>query len=154
MLAALLGAIVGGLFTARVGSRQNAKVLEHQTNLAVTERREAHGIDEDRRRSFAADQLIAALADFTTVKLDDRDHAASFARLPATRDVHGEGNGRALALQQAGSSHAHSLAAEVRERWDALSWMVRFNRSERPEHLEDLRRRDANDLLNYAEYVR
>lgn len=154
MLAALLGAIVGGVLSAWVGSRQTAKVLKHETDLAATERREAQRVDEDRRRSFAADQLIAALADFTTVKRDDRDHSASFVRAPATADVHRERNARASALLQASSSHAHALPAELRERWDALIWMLRFNQSEQPERSEDLRRRDASDLLNYIEYVR
>lgn len=154
MLAALVGAIVGGVLSAWVGSRQTAKVLKHETNLAATERREAQRADEDRRRSFAADQLIAALADFTTVKRDDRDHSASFVRVPATADVHRERNGRAVALLQVGSSHAHALPAKLRDRWDALTWMVRFNQSEQPERSADLRRRDAGDLLNYIEYVR
>lgn len=137
-----------------MGSRQTAKVLKHETDLAATERREAQRVDEDRRRSFAADQLIAALADFTTVKRDDRDRSASFVRVPVTADVHREQNGRTSALLRAGSSHAHALPTELRERWDALTWMVRFNQSEQPERSEDLRRRDASDLLNYIEYVR
>lgn len=154
LLAALLGAIVGGILSAWVGSRQTAKVLKHETDLAATERREAQRVDEDRRRSFAADQLIAALADFTTVKRDDKERSASFVRVPAIADVHRERNGRASALLQAGSSHAHALPPELRERWDALTWMVRFNQSEQPERSDDLRRRDASDLLNYIEYVR
>jgi hypothetical protein len=32
--------------------------------------------------------------------------------------------------------------------------MVRFNQSKQAERSEDLRRRDASDLLNYIEYVR
>ena len=32
--------------------------------------------------------------------------------------------------------------------------MVRFNQSKQPERAEDLRRRDASDLLNYIEYMR
>ncbi|NTW38927.1 MAG: hypothetical protein HGA44_03420 [Cellulomonadaceae bacterium] len=154
LLAALLGAIVGGALSAWVGSRQTAKVLKHETDLAATERREAQQVDEDRRRSFAADQLIAALADFTTVKVDDRDRSASFVRVPATADVHRERSGRASTLLQAGSSHAHALPAELRQRWDALTWMIRFNQSEQPDRSTDLRQRDASDLLNYIEYVR
>ncbi|PBA47247.1 hypothetical protein CKJ62_06785 [Mycobacterium avium] len=68
MLAALLGALVGGGIAAWVGFRQTAKVLKHETDLAANERRETQRLDEERRRSFAADQLIAALADFTTVE--------------------------------------------------------------------------------------
>jgi hypothetical protein len=45
--------------------------LKHETDLAATERRETRRLDEERRQSFAADQLIAALADFTTVNRDD-----------------------------------------------------------------------------------
>jgi hypothetical protein len=155
MLAALLGALLGGLLAAWVGSRQTAKVLKHETDLAATERRETQRLDEERRRAFAADQLIAALADFTTVNRDDeRDPSASFVRVMATEDVHRERNGRASALLQAGSSHAHALPAELRDRWDALIWMVRFNQSKQSERSEDMRRRDARDLLNYIEYVR
>ena len=154
MLAALLGAIVGGVLSAWVGSRQTANVLKHETDLAATERREARRVDDDRRRSFAADQLIAALADFTTVRWDARGRSASFVRVPATAEDHRERNCRASALLQAGSSHAHALPAELRERWDALTWMVRFDQSEQPERSEDLRQRDASDLLNYIEYVR
>lgn len=154
MLAALLGAVVGGLLSAWMGSRQTARALKHETDLAATERREARRVDEDRRRSFAADQLIAALADFTTREQDDSDQLASFVRVRATEDIHRERNGRASALLQAGSSHAHALPGELRERWDALTWMVRFNQSKQPERSEGLRRRDASDLQNYIEYVR
>lgn len=155
MLAALLGALVGGVLAAWVGSRQTAKVLKHETDLAATERRETRRLDEERRKSFAADQLIAALADFTTVNRDDeRDPSASFARFMATEDVHRERNGRASALLRASASHAHALPAELRDRWDALIWMVRFNQSKQPERPHELRQRDAYDLLNYIEYVR
>lgn len=154
MLAALLGAIVGGVLSAWVGSRQTAKVLKHETKLAATERQEAKRADEDRRRVRVANQLIAALADFVTVNRDDVDSAASFVRIQATEDVHRERKLRASALLQAGSTYAHALPTEVRERWDALTWMVRFNQSKQEERPEDLRRRDASDLLNYAEYVR
>jgi hypothetical protein len=154
LLAALLGAIVGGVLSAWVGSRQTAKVLKHETEMAATERREALRLDEQRRQSFAADQLIAALAGFTTVKRNDRDGSASFVRIPATADVHRERDARASGLLQAGSSHAHALPDEVRKRWSALTWMVRFNQSEQPDRSEGLRRRDASDLLNYVEYLR
>lgn len=154
MLAALLGALVGGVLSASVGSWQTGKVLKHETELAATERREAQRADEDRRRSVAADQLIAALADFTTVKDDDYDRSASFARLPATDNVHRDRDGRVAALLQAGSSHAHALPEEVRTRWDALIWLVRFNQSKQLERSDDLRRRDASDMQNYIEYVR
>ncbi len=154
MLAALLGAVIGGVLSAWVGSRQTAKVLKHETELAATERKEALRVDEDRRRSFAADQLIAALADFATIKRDDKDRTASFVRLRATMDVHQERDGRVSALLRTGSSHAHALPAEVRERWDALIWMVRYNQSEQQDRSDELRRRDANDLINYIEYAR
>ncbi len=153
MLAALLGALVGGGIAAWVGFRQTAKVLKHETDLAATERRETQRLDEERRRAFAADQLIAALADFTTVDRDSSDRA-SFVRVPATEDVHRERNGRASALLQAGSSHAHALPAELRDRWDALTWMVRFNQSKQSARSDAMRQRDADDLLNYIEYVR
>ncbi len=154
MLAALLGAIVGGALSAWVGSRQTAKVLKHETDLAAGERREAQRADEERRRTLAADQLIAALADFVTVNRDDGDRSAAFVRIAATADVHRERNERASALLQAASTHAHALPEELRQRWDALTWMVRFNQSKQEERSEDLRRRDASDLLNYIEYVR
>lgn len=154
MLAALLGAIGGDVLSAWVGSRQTAKVLKHETELAATERREAQRADEDRRRSLAANQLIAALADFVTVNRDDGYRSAAFVRVLATEDVHRERNRRAAVLLLAGSTHAHALPTEVRERWDALTWMVRFNQSKQEERSEALRRRDASDLLNYIEYVR
>jgi len=154
MLAALLGAVVGGLLSAWVGSRQTAMVLKHGTELAATERREEQRLDEERRQSVAADQLIMALADFTSVQGDPRDRSASFVRMPATADVHRERSGRVLGLLQAGSSHAHALPAELRERWDALIWMVRFNQSEQPGRSETDCRRDASDLVNYVEYIR
>lgn len=154
LLAALLGAIVGGALSAWVGSHQTAKVLKHETDLAVAERREAQRVAEERRQSIAADQLIAALADFTTVKRDHPDRSASFVRVPATADAHQERNTRTSALLQAGASQAHALPAAVRERWDALVWMIRFNQSEQAGRSEGIRGRDANDLLNYTEYVR
>jgi len=153
MLAALLGAIVGGGLSAWVGSWQTAKVLKHETELAADERQQAQLLDLERRRSFAADQLIAALADFTTVKRDDRD-SANFVRLPAVADVHRERSARVSALMQAGASHAHALPDELRLRWNALTWMVRFNQSAQIDRSEGLRRRDVADLLNYVEYVR
>lgn len=112
LLAAPLGALVGGVLSAWVGSRQTAKVLKHETELEATERRETQRVDEDRRRSLAADQLIAALADFVTVNRDDQDRSASFVRVPATEDVHRERNSRVSALLQAGSSHTHALPEE------------------------------------------
>lgn len=154
MLAALLGATVGGLLSAWIGSHQTAKVLKHETDMAAAERREAQKAAEQRRQSFAADALIAAIADFTTVKRDDRDQSAAFARLPAVADVHRERAQRVTALLQAGTGHSHALPAEVRERWDALTWIVRFNQSEQSGRSEELRHRDGSDLRNYAEYVR
>ena len=154
MLAALLGALVGGVLSAWVGSRQTAKVLKHETDMAAAERREAQRLEEERRRSFAADQLVSALADFTAVARDSQDDTASFVRVPAMPEVHRERAMRATALLRAGSSHAHALPPELRERWDTLTWMLRFNQSEQPDRSEDLRWRDANDLLNYIEYVR
>src|SRR5690606_32919552 len=104
--------------------------------------------DDLRRRAISADQLIAALAAFTTVAAGVRDRTASFVRVPTTADVHHERDARAAVLLQASSSHAHALPDEVRERWDALIWMVRFNQSKQDERSEDLRRRDSSDLLN------
>lgn len=154
LLAALLGAVVGGVLAAWVGSRQTAKVLKHETDLAAAERREAQRVNEEQRQSLAADHLIAALADFTTVKRDSVDGSASFVRIPATQDVHQERNIRASALLQAGASHAHALPTEVRERWDVLAWMVRFNQSKQEGRSDKKRGRDASDLLNYIEYTR
>ncbi|QGH69579.1 hypothetical protein [Pseudactinotalea sp. HY158] len=154
MLAALLGAIVGGVLSAWVGSRQTAKVLKHETELAAEERRESKLADELRRQSFAADQLLVALADFTTINGDENQRTASFARVPATADVHTGRKKRVSTLLQAGSSHAHALPPELHARWEALAWMVRFNQSEQGERTENLRQRDVSDLLNYVEYVR
>lgn len=154
LLAALLGAIVGGGLSAWVGSRQTAKVLKHETDLAAAERREAARADASRRRTIAADQLIAALAEFTTVNRDDRGQSASFVRVPAPKEIHQERTHRVSALLKAGSSHSHALPTELRERWDAMTWMVRFNHSNQPDRSEEIRRRDASDLLNFIEYVR
>lgn len=154
MLAALLGALVGGLLSAWVGSRQTAKVLKHETEMAAEERGEAQRADEARRRSLAADQLIAALASYITVGASIRDRSASFVRITATVDVHHERDVRAAALLRASSTYSHALPEEVRERWDALMWMVRFNQSKQPDRSERTRGRDASDLLNYIEYVR
>lgn len=137
LLAALLGAIVGGAFSAWIGSRQTTRVLKHETHLAAAERREAQRVDDDRRRTFAADQLISdlcsllsALADFTTMPQDDHDWSASFVRVPSTAEAHRDRNARVSPLLQASSSHAYALPVELRPR------------------------RDAHDLLNYTEYVR
>ncbi|MFA4895662.1 hypothetical protein [Microbacterium sp.] len=154
MLAALLGALVGGLMAAGVGAWQTGKVLKHETEMAATERQEAERVDEERRQSQAADQLIAALADYVTVDRDDKDRAPLFVRMMATQDVHRDRDRRASALMQAGASYAHALPAQVRERWDTLVWLVRFNISEQDKRPEADRRRDHIDLLNYAEYVR
>jgi hypothetical protein len=154
LFAALLGALVGGVLSAWVGSWQTAKVLKHETNLAATERREAQRVDEDRRQSLAADQLITALADYVTVNTDNQDRSAPFVRVQATAGVHRDRSVRATTLLQAGASHAHALPEELRERWGALIWMVRFNQSEQSDRAEYLRRRDASDLLNYIEYMR
>ncbi|MDN4491583.1 hypothetical protein QQX13_12135 [Demequina sp. SYSU T00068] len=154
MLAALLGALVGGGLSAWVGARQTAKVLSHETDLAATERKEAQRADEDRRRAFAADHLIAALADFTSALPSDADRTPYFVRVSATADVHQNREIRASALLQAGSSHVHALPEDLQERWDALVWMVRFGQLRQPDRAEELRRRDASDLLNYVEYVR
>ena len=154
MLAALLGALVGGLLSAWVGSRQTAKVLKHETEMAAEERREAQRGDEARRRSLAADELIAALAAFVTVDASIDDRSASFVRIATTSNVHHERDRRSAALLQASSTHSHALPEEVRERWEALIWMVRFNLSKQSDRPEKLRRRDASDLLNYIEYVR
>lgn len=154
MLAALLGALLGGLLSAWVGSRQTARVLKHETDLAATERRETQHADEDRRRSVAADQLIAALADYVTLSESRHDKAAHFVRMAATEEVHRDRDRRASALMQAGASYAHALPEQVRERWDALIWMVRFNIKQQPERAETDRRRDHSDLLNYIEYTR
>lgn len=151
MWAALIGALVGGLLSAGAAALQTRKVLKHEVEQAAEERRQAQHVDEHRRRVFAADQLIAALADFVTSGQGDWK---SFTRAPATEHDHQERNNRFSALLRAGSSHAHALPPEMRNRWDALTWMVRFNQSKQPERSEDLRCRDANDLLNYTEYMR
>lgn len=155
LLAALLGAIVGGVLSAWIGARQTAKVLKHETDLAAEERREAARLDDARRRAYAADQLLVALADFTTVSRDDRYVSSAFARGGlATPEADQERDLRATNLLRAGSSHAHALSIELRKRWEALTWLVRFNQSEQHDRSEVLRSRDAGDLLNYIEYVR
>lgn len=154
LLAALLGAIVGGVLSAWVGSRQTAKVLKHETELAAAERQEAKRADDERRITSAADQLIAALAEFTAPSRHDEDRTSAFVRILATADVHSARAARASALLQAGFSNAHALPTEIRSRWETLTWLVRFCSAQIENRSESLRRRDASDLLNYCEYMR
>ncbi len=154
MLAALLGALLGGLLSAGVSAWQTGKVLKHETAMAAAERREAERTEDARRQSVVADQLIAALASYLTIAEGRLEAAAHFVRVRTTEDVHRDRDRRASALLESGASYAHSLPLPVRERWDALVWLVRFNTSKQPERSDDDRRRDYSDLLNYSEYVR
>jgi hypothetical protein len=154
MLAALLGALVGGLLSAGVSAWQTGKVLKHETAMAAAERREAQRAEEAHRQSAAADHLIAALASYLTITASRPDDAAHFVRMATTEDVHRDRDRRSAALLEAGASHAHALPEQVRQRWDALVWLVRFNTSKQSERSDDDRYRDYTDLLNYSEYVR
>jgi hypothetical protein len=154
LLAALLGAIVGGALSAWVGAKQTAKVLKHETDLAATERREAQRVDEDRRHALAADQLITALAEYVTSDRDDPEYWAHYARMEGTKSAHEARKRNAATLLQAGASHAHSLPDEVRRRWEALTWLIRFNQMDHANRRGTMRIRDASDMLNFAEYVR
>jgi hypothetical protein len=154
MLAALLGALVGGLLSAWVGSLQTAKVLKHETDLAATERQEAQRVDEDRRHALAADQLITALAEYVTSDRDDPEYWAQYVRIDGTASAHQTRRRSAAAFLQAGASYAHALPDEVRRRWEALTWLVRFNQMKQADRAEMTRRRDVSDMLNFAEYVR
>lgn len=154
LLAALLGAIVGGVLSAWVSSRQTARVLRHETDLAAEERRVARKMEEERRISEAAAHLIAALADYWTVTLDSPDQMACFVRVPATADVHRDRRVRVAQLTNAGARNAHVLPAEVAQRWKDLVWLVRFAHSNQPDRSEEERRRDYADLRTYSEYVR
>lgn len=154
MLAALLGALLGGLLSAAVGAWQTGKVLKHETAMAVAERREAERVEEARRQTVAADQLIAALASYETIAEGHLQGAAHFVRMRTTDDVHRDRDRRASALLESGASYAHALPEQVRERWDALVWLVRFNTSKQSERSDDDRGRDYSDLLNYSEYMR
>jgi len=154
LVAALLGALVGGGLAAWAGSWQTGKVLKHETELAAAERRESQRVDEERRQSLAADHLIAALGEYVTLSESRSEKAAYFVRIAATEDVHRARERRSSVLMQAGASYAYALPEEVRERWDALIWLVRFNIKQQPERADIDRRRDYSDLLNYIEYVR
>lgn len=154
MLAALLGALVGGLLSAGVSAWQTSKVLKHETAMAAAERREAERAEEGRRQTDAADRLIAALASYLTVPEGRPDNAAHFVRMRATDDVHRDRDRRASTLLELSASYAHALPEQVRERWHALIWLVRFNSSQQSERSDDHRRRDYSDLLNYSEYIR
>ena len=154
LLAALLGAIVGGALSAWVSSRQTARVLRHETDLASEERRVASKMQEERRISEAAAHLIAALADYWTVTLDSPDQMPCFVRVPATADVHRDRLGRVAQLTNAGARNAHALPEEVGQRWKDLVWLVRFAHSNQPDRSEEERRRDYADLRTYSEYVR
>lgn len=154
---AVVGAIVGGLLSAWVGSKQTARVLKHETDMAVAERKEAQRAQEERRHSAAADHLITALAEYMT--LSERIHedgraAKHFVRMVTTEDVHRDRDRRTEALLRASASYAHALPEEVRDRWDALIWVVRFNSSKQSERSDSDRWRDYSDLRNYGEYVR
>ncbi|MCK2024355.1 hypothetical protein KZC52_15590 [Microbacterium sp. kSW2-24] len=154
---AVVGAIVGGLLSAWVGSKQTAKVLKHETDMAAAERKEAQRADEERRHSAAADHLITALAEYMTLSGSVHDGGRAvehFVRMATTADVHRDRDRRTAALLQASASYAHALPEEVRERWDALIWVVRFNSAKQSERSDGDRRRDYSDLRNYSEYVR
>lgn len=154
MLAALLGALVGGLLSAGVSAWQTGKVLKHETSMAAAERREADRMEEARRQAGAADHLLTALASYLTITERRSDDAVHFVRMVATEAVHRDRDRRASALLESGASHAHALPQRVRERWEALVWLIRFNTSAQSDRLEADRRRDYSDLLNYSEYVR
>lgn len=157
LVGAVVGAVVGGLLSAWVGSKQTARVLKHETDMAAAERREAQRADEARRHSSAADHLIRAMAEY--MALGERTHedgraAEYFVRMVTTEDVHRDRDRRTAALLQASASYAHALPGEVRERWDALIWLVRFNSSKQSQRSDSDRRRDYSDMRNYSEYVR
>lgn len=154
MLAALLGALLGGLLSAGASAWQTGKVLKHETAMAAAERLEAEREGLARRQTVAADQLIAALASYLTITESRPDDAIHFVRMAAVEAVHRDRDRRAAALLEAGASYAHALPGQVRERWDALVWLVRFNTSKQPARTDSERRRDYSDLLNYSEYVR
>ncbi|GGK98721.1 hypothetical protein JOE58_002914 [Curtobacterium luteum] len=154
MLAALLGALLGGLLSAGGSAWQTGKVLKHETAMAAAERREAERVEDERRQSVVADRLIAALASCLTSAEGRLDALAHFVRVRATDDVHRDRDRRESALLESGASYSHALPEPVRDRWDALTWLVRFNTSTQPERSDDDRRRDYSDLLNYSEYVR
>lgn len=157
LVGAVVGAVVGGLLSAWVGSKQTAKVLKHETDMSTAERREAQRADEARRHSAAADHLITALAGYMALgerTQEDGRAVEYFVRMVTTEDVHRDRDRRTAALLQASASYAHALPGEVRERWDALIWLVRFNSSKQYERSDSDRRRDYNDMRNYSEYTR
>lgn len=154
LLAALLGALLGGAVSAWASARQTAKVLKHETDLATQERREAEREAKDRRVLYAADHLISALADYTTVPSAASESLPLFVRVAATAQVHAERAARVSALMRSGMKHAHALPSGVHQRWDTLMWLVRYADSSQNDRALDLRQRDRMDLLHYAEYVR
>jgi hypothetical protein len=154
MLAALLGALVGGLLSAGASAWQTGKVLKHETAMAAAERREAERGEEVRRQAVAADHLIAALASYLTITEAGPDKAAHFVRMVTTEAVHRDRDRRSSALLESGARYAHALPEHVKGRWEALVWLIRFNSSKQSERPEVDRRRDYSDLLNYGEYVR
>lgn len=157
LVGAVVGAVVGGSLSAWVGSKQTARVLKHETDMAAAERREAQRADEERRQSSAADHLITAMAEY--MSLGERDHeggraAEHFVRMVTTENVHRDRDRRTAALLQASVSYAHALPEEVQERWEALIWLVRFNSSMQSERSDSDRWRDYSDMRNYSEYIR
>lgn len=157
LVGAVVGAVVGGLLSAWVGSKQTGRMLKHETEMAAAERIEAQRANEERRHALAADHLIIALAEYMAVgeRTHDNGRAAEhFVRMVTTEDVHRDRDRRTAALLQASASYAHALPEELRDRWDALIWMVRFNSSKQSDRSDSDRRRDYGDMRNYSEYVR
>lgn len=154
LIAALLGALVGGAVSAWASATQTAKVLKYEVELAADGRREAERQEAERRITSAADHLLTELANFTTVDSDEPDRLGLFVRVTTGRAVHAERRRRVTELTRAGAAHAHMLPEEVRRRWAALMWWVRYADSQQKDRKDTLRQRDLNDLLMYAEYVR
>lgn len=157
LVGAVVGAVVGGLLSAWVGSKQTGRVLKHETDMAAAERKEAQRANEQRRHALAADHLITALAKYMTVgeRTHDTGRAAEhFVRMATTEDVHRDRDRRTTALLQSSASYAHALPEAVRDRWNALIWMVRFNSSKQSDRSDSDRRRDYGDMRNYSEYIR
>jgi hypothetical protein len=147
LLSALLGALLGGAVSAWASARQTAKVLKHETDLAADERREAEREARERRVQSAADHLIAALADFTTMPGDSIES-------PVVTLTTAERARRKSEITRNGVKYAHVLPSDIHQRWETFMWWVRYTQAPRGERTDGRGWRDRMDLFHYAEYLR
>lgn len=151
LLAALMGAVIGGAISAGVAIWQTKQTLAHDMRTAREEREAARVAEVTSRQQQAATYLLGVLADYATPmpRRGERDlgwfggSTASFdARVMRVAD-----------LRRAGNERAHLLPDELAARWRTLVWLAQWVArpdASRSEHVE----RDSSDAWAYAEYVK